>query len=109
MTDPMTTHWFGPAWPYPDRPAPVCDPETHIDTPIGERCLSCEESILDGESGVRTPLLDLTDWRWAYTHVECWLRTIMCPIEMGLLPGPHVHDPAKRREEGRVLMEWARR
>lgn len=43
----MTIRWFGESW-----GAPVCDPETHVETPAGKRCLGCPDEIEEGQAGV---------------------------------------------------------
>jgi hypothetical protein len=110
--NPRANRWFGEPWPYTYLPAPVCeDYRLHTDTPTGEDCLSCDEPILPSESGTVTPFLDLDGVRLTYQHAECMLRSVMCPIEMGLVDDPagtHEHDPDRRREEAKLIMEWAR-
>lgn len=119
MTDdddysPAMTHWFGTAWPSPELPAPVCSEERfHIVVPVDETCMGCEQPILVADSGARCPviqgeLMNPPHGPWGYYHAECWLRNVMCPVCMGLTPGPHSDDPAGRRDEGRLLMAYAR-
>lgn len=103
--NPAITRWFGQAWPSPGYPAPVCaDVRYRIDPPVGESCLGCDEPILAGESGVRTPLVGFKGRPWAYQHAECMLRTVMCPEDLGMGDGTHSHRFENRREEGRMLM-----
>lgn len=66
--------WFGPSW-----GAPCCDPERHIDTPIGEACAWCDEPIGADDSGVTLgPLASPTDTD--HHHLNCWLRQVVGPL-----------------------------
>lgn len=59
--------WFGQAW------APVCDPDSRVDTPVGQQCAECERAVAEGDSGVILPGADgLMPW-----HRVCFLRTVI--------------------------------
>lgn len=108
-----SVRWFGEAWPFPHLPAPICeDYRLRIPVPVGHRCMDCDEPILEDESGTRMQMIGFPGRPYGYQHAECSLRSVMCPITMGLVPdesGQHIHDPDKRREEGRLLLEVARK
>ncbi len=63
-------NWFGESW-----GAPVCDPDTHVDTPVGAECGWCEESVADDDSGVSLPYATKPMQVINY-HLNCWLRQI---------------------------------
>lgn len=76
-----TTRWFGESW-----GAPVCDPRTHIETPVGLGCIGHDHMhpegtrspfIEPGDQGITMPLVSRTDRveRVAY-HLDCWLHEI---------------------------------
>jgi hypothetical protein len=46
-----TTRWFGLSW-----GAPVCDPRTHIEIPIGVPCGLCGIAFRDGDQGISLPM-----------------------------------------------------
>lgn len=96
------THWFGQQWPRPGLPAPVCEEERyHIPVPVGEMCVvGCGQLIDANDSGVRIG-------GFQYLHVECFLRSTMCPWSMGILPPPHEHTD-DRRAEGRIILDYIR-
>jgi len=64
--------WFG------YKPfAPICDIEPHVETPIGEPCLWCEEPIGPDANGfmaeLQTPIgMVIRPW-----HHECYLRMLV--------------------------------
>lgn len=73
----MTEAWFGKSW-----GAPACDPETHVPTPVGEKCLRCQEPILDGHQGLGIWCVD----KWAegtvfatkrWWHLDCYLKMVI--------------------------------
>jgi len=68
----MSACWFGRHW-----GAPFCDSTPQIPVPVGETCLWCEEPIAADDSGVRMPHISLQGTRYAYQHVECFLRSIL--------------------------------
>jgi hypothetical protein len=57
--------WFGKNW-Y----APVCAEGTHVDTPIGERCLWCDEPIETNDRG-------FIRMAGQVVHLECDLRAVI--------------------------------
>lgn len=99
---PHHTHWFGTPWPRPDLPAPVCAEERYrIEVPVGQICeTGCGQRIEAGDSGVRMA-------GHQFQHVECFLRTVICPWDMGLLPPPHEHGE-DRRAEGKLILDHIR-
>lgn len=65
--------WFGESW-----GAPCCEPEEHIDTPIGEPCSRCREPIKLGDQGVVAPLVELDgSVRPIAHHIDCYLQSIL--------------------------------
>lgn len=66
----MTT-WFGQSW-----GAPVCDVDTHADTPVGAACGWCTELITADDSGVILPVAAAVPYDLAY-HRNCFLRTVI--------------------------------
>jgi hypothetical protein len=70
-----TVRWFGESW-----GAPVCDPRTHVDTPVGSACWGHAhmhgplrpKAIEDGDQGVTIPG---PDGPGAY-HLDCWLHEV---------------------------------
>jgi hypothetical protein len=73
-----TVRWFGESW-----GAPVCDPRTHVDTPVGRPCAGHghmhgplrPEAIEDGDQGVTVPWLGVPRERLVY-HLDCWLHEV---------------------------------
>lgn len=71
--------WFGESW-----GAPVCDPELHVETPVGWQCIGHDHLHVDrsplieeGDQGVTLPLYvepGRAD-RAAY-HLDCWLHEV---------------------------------
>jgi hypothetical protein len=59
-------NWFGESW-----GAPVCDPDTHIDTPTGT-CDWCSERIATDDAGVSLPYA----MQVIHYHLNCWLRQV---------------------------------
>ncbi len=61
-------NWFGETW-----NAPVCDPENHVDTPIGEWCSQCKQKIQEQDKGLMVP----HDMGGTVTerpvHIKCFL------------------------------------
>jgi hypothetical protein len=43
---------FGEIW-----DAPICDATVEVDTPIGQRCLSCQEPVGEGDQGFIHPVI----------------------------------------------------
>lgn len=64
--------WFGPA-PF----SAACLDNPHAATPVGERCLYCDELVLEGECGYLVPYVDDGPPRRAAYHVECILRSTL--------------------------------
>ncbi len=92
--------WFGENW-----GAPVCDPEDHIPTPVGDPCVNCEEAIEAGDQGV---VFDLP------YHIECFTRAIsgglnhqrgLCTCCGGTLP-PDPPGLTKRQAAVAAEMYW---
>lgn len=70
------TLFFGQRW-----DAPRVDHATQVDTPIGQRCLECEEPIKAGDRGLLMGIVDLVDGYPVASlqpcHLECELRSTM--------------------------------
>jgi len=72
--------WFGESW-----GAPVCEPQTHIETPVGMPCAGHEHlhpdsrvgRIVEGSQGITIPYLDgkggITTIAF---HLACWLHEV---------------------------------
>lgn len=74
------TLWFGEAWPSPENPAPVCDPLSHMPTPVGQDCTVCHQPIQDGDRGVYIPLLgEIWTKPGAPWHLNCFLDNVGVP------------------------------
>jgi len=62
-------NWFGQSW-----GAFVCQEATHVKTPVGELCVSCNLPILEGSEGFVTPVIGgplPVNW-----HRLCFLRQL---------------------------------
>lgn len=66
-----TNGWFGEDW-----GAPMCRPEAHVATPVGEDCLHCGEPIEENDKGSTMPMFG-TPPRVVATHIECGLREVL--------------------------------
>lgn len=84
--------WFGEPW-----PSGIClkqDPETGMDvepeewdydmqkpTPVGERCIGCDEEFVEGDQGTAIPSMESDGVaRVRHQHRECGLRAVMGPL-----------------------------
>ena len=63
--------WFGNSW-----GAPACEPEDHVETPVGKSCLWCREPIEAGDQGFLIPHLGRTVTLEPH-HLECQIRSIV--------------------------------
>lgn len=64
--------WFGKSW-----GAPCCDPEDHTETPVGRRCLLCDEHIRAGDQGLLTGCFRAaTGFSIEPIHLDCYLKKI---------------------------------
>ena len=45
-------NWFGKSW-----GAPVCEPQDHVATPVGQKCGYCDQAIGEGEIGLVMPVV----------------------------------------------------
>ena len=63
--------WFGPSW-----GALVCDPARHRPTPVGERCLDCDEVFVDDDQGLTIPGVRDGAVNLRSIHIGCFLREI---------------------------------
>ena len=72
----MTVTFFGAPW-----PSGVCDEGTQVDTPIGERCEFCDESIQTFDQGSFVTAVRGEEGQWvgvlAPVHRECSLRNVL--------------------------------
>jgi hypothetical protein len=62
-------HWFGTSW-----GAPVCVPDTHVQTPVGQPCGFCEAKIKEEDRGLIIP-----DWELKKPityHLSCFMSAI---------------------------------
>lgn len=73
-----TVRWFGASW-----LAPVCRADAHINTPLGELCLQCEEALESGDQGIGVPFMSgqrpRPEPRMVWYHLRCWLEAIGAP------------------------------
>jgi hypothetical protein len=64
--------WFGKSW-----GAPICDEVEHVATPVGAKCMHCDQEIDRNAQGFLVPHLDLdaasSECPW---HLDCFLWTI---------------------------------
>jgi hypothetical protein len=63
-----TLRWFGDSW-----LAPVCDPRSHIPTPVGQHCLDCRVKIEQGDRGVTFPYSRTRSGHYPPDSPEDWL------------------------------------
>ncbi|MGB6163616.1 MAG: hypothetical protein WCF33_20690 [Pseudonocardiaceae bacterium] len=73
----VSTRFFGPRW-----DAPRVDNATHVPTPVGERCLHCEEPIEAVDRGLLMTVVGTDDaGNWTTesrpAHLECDLRSTL--------------------------------
>ncbi len=64
---------FGPApW------GPALDGDVaFVPTPVGEKCIQCQEPIADSDSGLLMPFLSEAGPREVAEHRECFLRGVV--------------------------------
>lgn len=103
--------YFGVRW---DAPAFEDAPE--LPTPVGERCLLCDEPIREGESGIVIGYVgaDLEPGV-APEHIECFLRSILGSVShlekrCSCYGGSDSHGTTRTtrsyRAQARESMEW---
>lgn len=72
--------WFDRSW-----GAPVCEPERHKPTPIGELCMDCQQPIGVLDQGLTVPHIYLPKgqtsaaMRLAHIHIDCFLGKVVLP------------------------------
>lgn len=64
--------WFGESW-----GAPVCDPDRHRPTPVGQPCEECTVEITGDDSGMLIPYVEAVGWHLTAYHLPCFLSTIL--------------------------------
>lgn len=64
--------WFGKSW-----GAPVCDPETHLPTPVGDLCVRCAGEITDDDQGMIVPFAGMQPAVLSAHHLDCFLVGII--------------------------------
>lgn len=77
--DERALRWFGESW-----GAPVCDPRTHIETPVGKLCKGHDHThkdwddqvIREGDQGVTVPYQGPDGVKPLPYHLDCWLHEI---------------------------------
>lgn len=107
--------WFGQSW-----GAPICDPQDHAATPVGEHCGWCEEPITEEDSGVLIPHVGAPFRAHEYVtvpyHRECFIRQIAgsvahqlrlcsCPGSGGSDHG-ELEEGMTRREAAKLAEKW---
>jgi len=78
--------WFGASW-----GAPVCDPEKHVETPLGAACGFCENPVQKGEYGVVLPFAGAAkdDPPWLPYHHRCFMKSLgLDEYRRDTLPAP---------------------
>ena len=76
--------WFGENW-----GAPITEDGLHVETPVGQPCLFCEEPIAEGDRGVIMRWIAEGQWGVRPVHAECELRDVMGGIEHLTAPPDH--------------------
>lgn len=77
--------WFGAPWPSgicekDDEPG-VYDYDMQKPTPVGERCIGCDEEFVEGDQGTAIPSMEEDGVaRVRHQHRECGLRAVMGPL-----------------------------
>lgn len=62
--------WFGPSW-----GAPVCDPDGHLPTPVGQSCTDCHQPIKVNDQGLVIPCIYAPGQvRLTAVHIDCFRR-----------------------------------
>lgn len=69
-------NWFGEDW-----GAPCCDPQQHVGTPMGCRCMECRTPIGEQDQGFTTVTYVQEERIAVAYHRVCFLRTVV-PCEM---------------------------
>lgn len=78
-------HWFGEPWPRPEWRAPICEDDAlRIPTPVGQKCILCDEEIVEGDRGTQYA-------NGPFAHAECGLRSVT---------GNHLHVAGMCRHTG---------
>jgi hypothetical protein len=106
--------WFGKPW-----GAEACDPASHVETPVGEICMWCDEPIAEEDRGFLMPHLGAAVTMRAH-HLECYLRSILgglnhlegrcaCHRKPGGLPPEPPDPPGMTRREAAVAAARAAR
>jgi hypothetical protein len=73
MSEIGTVRWFGDSW-----GAPVCEPRTHIETPVGDDCAGCERAIQAEDIGITMPSVSVADALGRATfHLDCFMREVV--------------------------------
>jgi hypothetical protein len=82
---------------------------------VGEKCLLCEQAVVEGESGVLLGFIDAEGQGGvAPQHIECFLRSLMgsvahlerrCTCYGGTVPEQDRHS-RNYRSQARETMEW---
>lgn len=73
----MATRFFGEKW-----DAPMADPPAEqVPTPVGQKCLWCDEPIVEGDRGILTGVVQMrngvTVGNTEPVHMECQLRQVV--------------------------------
>lgn len=110
----MTVAWFGPKW-----DAPITDDSPECKPPLGEKCIQCQEPILEGERGVTMPYLTIDDKTREYlnrrgaVHLECHMRSVLGDVahleRRCICFGGDDHDETdgrSYRDGARDVMTW---
>jgi hypothetical protein len=61
---------------------PVCTPETHMPTPVGEPCMECARLIREGEQGLTLPHVALEGSFLIHEHIACFRRAVGVPDDL---------------------------
>jgi len=66
--------WFGKSW-----GAPVCSPDTHKPTPIGDQCIDWGGLLLSNDQGMIIPFGGMRPAVLGSHHLDCFLKSIGAP------------------------------
>jgi hypothetical protein len=98
---------FGPAW----EGSPIANEAPRVATPVGEKCIWCDEPIAEGDSGIVLPYIRHGKGTWVAQHHECELRQMFGSVGHQMCRcscyGGEEEDPVgmSRREAAKAAVE----
>jgi hypothetical protein len=63
--------WFGEDW-----GAQLCTESVHMATPVGEKCLFCQKTFVDGDQGLTAPHVTGSSFILRSIHIECFWNEV---------------------------------